>query len=189
MEKNRQDALNLLREFNKNESLVKHGLAVEAAMRAYARVHGENEEKWGMAGLLHDVDYEMFPSLDKHALEGYRILKERGFPEDVARAVMSHSDHTNTPRQTPMEKTLHAVDELSGFIIAVALVRPNKSLAEVDAQAVRKKMKDKAFARAVNRDEIVNGAEELGVNLDEHINLVARALEGVAADLGLAGKQ
>lgn len=188
MEKSRQDALNLLREYTKNENLVKHGIAVEAAMRAYARKNGENEEKWGMTGLLHDVDYEMFPSLDKHAREGYRILKERGFPEEIARAVLSHSDHTSTPRQTPMEKTLYAVDELSGFVIAVALVRPNKSLAEVDAQAVRKKLKDKAFARAVNRDEIIKGAEELGLDLDEHINFVARALEGAATELGLGGK-
>jgi predicted hydrolase (HD superfamily) len=156
-------------------------------MRAYARKLGEDEERWGIIGLIHDFDYEQYPSAEEHPWKGNQILKERGWPEDVCRAIMSHADYTNTPRQTPMEKALFACDELAGFITATALVKPNKSLAEVDAKSVRKKMKDKAFARSVNRDDIVNGAAELGVDLDEHIAFCIEAMKTIADDLGLAG--
>jgi putative nucleotidyltransferase with HDIG domain len=181
----RNDAWNLLCEFTEGEGLRKHGLAVEAAMRHFARKAGEDEELWGIVGMLHDFDFEQNPTLDAHAFVGARILRQRGWPEVIARAVESHGDHTGVPRQSAMEKTLFAVDELSGFVTAVALVKPNKSLDEVDSASVRKKMKDKAFARAVNREDIINGAAELGVDLDEHIRFVAGSLKPVAGDLGL----
>lgn len=184
---NRQEAWDLLCEFTKSEGLRKHGLAVEAAMRHFARKHGEDEEKWGVVGLLHDFDYEMHPTLDKHPAEGAKILRERGVPEEIVRAVLSHADHTGVERVSAMEKTLFAVDELSGFVTAVALVRPNKSVFEVEPSSVRKKMKDKAFARSVNRDDIVKGAEELGVELNAHIGEVIEALQSVADELGLRG--
>jgi len=184
---NRAEAWDLLCEYTKNESLRKHALAVEAAMRHYARKYGEDEEKWSVVGLLHDFDYEVHPTLDEHPQEGAKILRERGVPEEIIRAVLSHADHLGLSRDTLMEKTLYAVDELSGFVIAVALVRPSKSILDVEPKSVRKKMKDKAFARAVNRDDIVNGAESLGVDLGEHIGEVIEALKGVADELGLRG--
>ena len=184
---NREDAWELLCEYTKSEGLRKHALAVEAAMRHFARKHGEDEEKWGIVGLLHDFDYEIHPTLDQHPAEGAPILRERGYPEDVIRAILSHGDHLGLSRTTPMEKSLYAVDELTGFITAVALVRPNKSIFEVEPSSVRKKMKDKAFARSVNRDDIVKGAQELGVDLNEHISEVIEATKRVADELGLRG--
>ena len=160
-------------------------------MRACARkfVPGsvEQEDLWGVVGLVHDFDYEKWPSLEDHPYRGNEILKERGWPEVVTRAVMSHAEYTGVTRDTPMEKALFACDELAGFITAVALIKPTKSLAEVDTKSVRKRMKDKAFARKVNRDDIVNGAAELGVDLDEHIALCIEALKGIAVELGLDG--
>jgi putative nucleotidyltransferase with HDIG domain len=175
----------LLREYTKNENLIKHMLAVEAAMRAYARKYGEDEEKWGITGLLHDFDYERWPSLEDHPLRGTEILTERGYPDDVIYAIKAHNTLLGLPRNSLMAKTLFAVDELTGFITAVALVRPSKSLAEVEVKSVRKRMKDKAFARAVKREDILQGAEELGVDLDEHIEFVIKAMQGIAPELGL----
>jgi putative nucleotidyltransferase with HDIG domain len=183
----RQAAWDLLGEYTKSEGLRKHALAVEAAMRHFARKYGEDEEKWGIVGLLHDFDYEIHPTLDKHPAEGAPILRERGYPEDVVRAILSHGEHLGLTRESPMEKVLFAVDELTGFVTAVALVRPNKSILEVEPRSVRKKMKDKAFARSVNRDDIVKGAEELGVDLSEHIAEVIEAMKSVADELGLRG--
>jgi putative nucleotidyltransferase with HDIG domain len=183
----RIDAWDLLCEFTQSEGLRKHGLAVEAVMRHFARKAGEDEDVWAFAGMLHDFDFEQNPTLETHAFAGARILRERGWPEAIARAVESHGDHTGVQRLSPMEKTLFAVDELSGFVTAVALVKPNKSIFEVDVPSVRKKMKDKAFARAVSRDDIVNGAAQLGVDLDAHIAEVIEAVRGAAAALGLAG--
>jgi putative nucleotidyltransferase with HDIG domain len=183
----RDEAWELLCEYTKSDSLRKHGLAVEAAMRHYARKYGDGEEKWAVVGLLHDFDYEIHPTLDKHPQEGAKILSERGVPEEIIRAALSHAEHLNLSRDSMMEKTLFAVDELSGFVIAVALVRPSKSILEVEPSSVRKKMKDKAFARAVNREDIVKGAEEMGVDLNEHIAEVVEALKGIADELGLRG--
>jgi putative nucleotidyltransferase with HDIG domain len=183
----RQAAWDLLCEYTKSEGLRKHALAVEAAMRHFARKYGEDEEKWGIVGLLHDFDYEIHPTLDKHPAEGAPILRERGYPEDMVRAVLSHGEHLGLARESAMEKVLFAVDELTGFVTAVALVRPSKSILEVEPRSVRKKMKDKAFARSVNRDDIVKGAEELGVELNEHIAEVIEAMKGVADELGLRG--
>ncbi len=177
----------LLTEFTQSESLRKHALAVEACMRAYARRFSADEELWGEVGLLHDFDYEKYPSAQEHPYKGNEILKERGYPEEICRAIMSHADYTGVSRETPMEKALFACDELAGFITATALVKPGKSLAEVGAKSVRKKMKDKAFARRVSRDDIVNGAKELGVDLDEHIAFCIEAMKGIATELGLAG--
>jgi len=182
---NREDAWALLCEYTKNPGLRKHGLAVEAAMRAYARKYGEDEEKWAIVGLLHDFDYEIHPTADKHPIEGSKILRERGYPEDVIYAVLCHADHLELERKSLMDKAIFAVDELTGLITAVALVKPSKSLAEVDAPSVRKKMKDKAFARSVNRDDIVKGAAALGVDLDEHIAFVIEAMKPAAGELGL----
>jgi putative nucleotidyltransferase with HDIG domain len=184
---NRESAWGLLTEFTRSENLRKHGLAVEACMRAYARKFGEDEETWGMAGLIHDFDYEKYPTLDQHVYQGSAILTERGWPADIRRAIMSHADYTGVTRESRLEKALFACDELAGFITAVALVKPGKSLAEVDARSVRKKMKDKAFARSVSRDDIVNGAQGLGVDLDEHIAFCIAAMQGIAGELGLAG--
>jgi putative nucleotidyltransferase with HDIG domain len=187
----RESAWGLLTEFTQSESLRKHALAVETCMRACARRYGngstEDENLWGVVGLIHDFDYEKYPSLDDHPYKGNEILKERGWPEVIARAVMSHAEYTGVTRDTPMEKALFACDELAGFITAVALIKPSKSLAEVDVKSVRKRMKDKAFARKVNRDDIVNGAAELGVDLDEHIAVCIEAMKGIAAKLGLDG--
>jgi len=187
----RESARCLLTEFTQSESLRKHALAVEACMRAYARkyVPGSTQEEnlWGVVGLLHDFDYEKYPNLDDHPYKGNEILKERGYPEEIRKAIMSHADYTGVTRDTPMEKALFACDELAGFITAVALIKPGKSLAEVDVKSVRKRMKDKAFARKVNRDDIVNGAAELGVDLEEHIAFCIEAMRGIAGELGLDG--
>ena len=188
----RSDTLSLMHEYTASESLRKHMLAVEGAMRAYARKFGEDEERWGTTGLIHDFDYERFPNnahspTDEHPAEGVRILRGKGYPEDILEAILGHAQYCNTPRQSQMAKTLFAVDELTGLITATALVRPSKSVHEVDAKSVRKKMKDKAFARGVNRDDVINGAAELGVDLDEHITFVIDAMKERAADLGLSG--
>jgi putative nucleotidyltransferase with HDIG domain len=186
----RETAWGLLSEFTQSESLRKHALSVEACMRAYARklaAGSAEEELWGVVGLLHDFDYDKYPSLDDHPYKGNEILKERGYPEEIRKAIMSHAEYTGVTRDTPMEKALFACDELAGFITAVALIKPGKSLAEVDAKSVRKRMKDKAFARKVNRDDIVNGAAELGVDLEEHITFCIEALKPIANQLGLGG--
>jgi putative nucleotidyltransferase with HDIG domain len=183
----RGQAWGLLCEYTQSESLRKHMLAVEACMRAYARKFGEDENKWGITGLLHDFDYEKYPTPAEHPFVGNKILEERGYPEDVRRAILSHADYSGVKRESRMEKALYACDEVSGFITASALVKPNKSLAEVEAKSVRKKMKDKAFARSVNRDDIINGAADLGVDLEEHIAFCIEAMKGIAGELGLAG--
>jgi len=191
----RDTAWCLLTEFTQSESLRKHALAVEACMRACSRKFGEgqgdvgpsDEDLWGIVGLIHDFDYERWPSLDDHPYKGNEILKQRGWPEVITRAVMSHAEYSGVPRETPMEKALFACDELAGFITAVALIKPSKSLAEVDVKSVRKRMKDKAFARKVNRDDIINGAAALGVDLDQHILLCIEAMKGIASELGLDG--
>ena len=185
--KTRTEAWELLTEFTQSESLRKHALAVEACMRACARKFSEDEELWGLVGLLHDFDYDRYPSLEDHPYKGNEILKERGYPEEVRRAIMSHADYTGVTRDSQMEKALFACDELAGFITAVALVKPGKSLVEVDVKSVRKKMKDKAFARSVSRGDIINGAAELGVDLEEHIACCINALKEIAATLGLDG--
>jgi len=184
----RERAWGLLTEFTQSESLRKHALAVEACMRAYARKMGGDENLWGVVGLLHDFDYEKWPSLDDHPYKGNEILKERGWPDEIRHAIMSHAEYTGVPRDTPMEKALFACDELAGFITACALVKPGKSLSEVEAKSVRKKMKDKAFARSVSRDDIVQGAADLGVDLEEHIAFCIEAMKGVAQALGLDGR-
>jgi len=183
----RQSAWCLLTEFTQSESLRKHALAVEACMRAYARKFSADEELWGVVGLLHDFDYEKYPSLEDHPYKGNEILKERGYAEEIRLAIMSHAEYTGVPRQTQMEKALFACDELAGFITACALVKPGKSLAEVEAKSVRKKMKDKAFARSVNRNDITSGATELGVDLEEHIAFCIDAMKAIAKELGLEG--
>jgi putative nucleotidyltransferase with HDIG domain len=188
----RADALAIVHEYTQSDSLRKHMLAVEAAMRAYAEKFGEDVERWGLAGLVHDFDYERCPNAaqsptEEHPAEGVRILRARGWPEDVLEAIMGHGNYTGVPRVTRMAKALFAVDELSGLVTATALVRPSRSVHEVDAKSVKKKMKDRAFARGVNRDDIVQGASELGVDLDEHIAFVVAALQREADALGLAG--
>jgi putative nucleotidyltransferase with HDIG domain len=177
----------LLTEFTQSESLRKHALAVEACMRAYARKFDANQELWGAVGLIHDFDYERYPSAQEHPYKGNEILKQRGYSNEIRRAIMSHAEYSGVPRETLMEKALFACDELAGFITACALVKPGKSLTEVEAKSVRKKMKDKAFARSVNRDDIVNGARDLGMDLEEHIAFCIEAMKGIAAELGLAG--
>ena len=186
----RAHALALVHEYTASESLRKHMLAVEAAMRAYARRFGEDEERWGLAGLLHDFDYERFPNADRradaeHPAEGVRILRAQGYPDDVCDAILGHATYTGVPRATPMARTLFAVDELTGLITATALVKPSRSLAEVDARSVRKRMKDRAFARGVSREDVVQGAAELGVDLDEHVAFVIAAMQTRAGELGL----
>lgn len=182
---NRETAWKVVEEHAKSDSLRKHLLAVEAAMRAYARKYGEDEEEWGIAGMVHDFDWEVCPTPESHPTYGADILRSRGFPEKIVRAVLSHGNHTGIRRETLMEKALFASDELSGFVTAVALVRPNKSLSDTSVSSVRRKMKDKAFARSINRDDIVQGAQELGVDLDEHIAFITEALKPVAHQLGL----
>jgi len=183
----RAEAWGLLTEFTQSESLRKHALAVEACMRSYARKLGGDEDLWGMTGLLHDFDYERWPSLDDHPYRGNEILGERGWPDAIRRAIMSHAEYSGVTRDSPMEKALFACDELAGFITACALVKPGKSLAEVEAKSVRRKMKDKAFARSVNRDDITNGAADLGLELEEHISFCIEAMKGIARELGLEG--
>jgi putative nucleotidyltransferase with HDIG domain len=180
-----EDALKLLFEYTESENLRKHAFAVESAMRAYARKFGEDEEKWAIVGLLHDFDYEKFPTPDQHPWVGSKILEERDYPEDIRKAILGHADYTGVPRDTLMAKVLYACDELCGFITAVALVRPNKKLEEVTVESVKKKLKDKAFARSVNREDIYKGAEELGIPLDEHIQFVIEAMKSIADKLGL----
>ena len=184
---NRQQAWDILCEYTKTEPLRKHALAVEAAMRAYARRYAGDEETWGIVGLLHDFDFEMHPNPEEHPAKGAEILRRRGVPEDIVYAVLCHADHLGLERRTPMDRAIYAVDELTGFVIAVALVRPNKSIGEVDVAAVCKKMKDKGFARAVNSEDITKGADQLGVALDEHIAFVIEALKPVAKELGIGG--
>jgi putative nucleotidyltransferase with HDIG domain len=188
----RTDTLALMHEYTASESLRKHMLAVEGAMRAYAQKFGEDEEHWGATGLIHDFDYERFPNnahspTEEHPSEGVRLLRSRGYPEDILQAILGHAQYTNTPRESKLAKTLFAVDELTGLITATALVRPTRSVHEVDARSVRKKMKDKAFARGVSREDVVNGANELGVDLDEHITFVVASMQARSADLGLSG--
>lgn len=183
----RESAWGLLTEFTQSESLRKHALAVEACMRAYARKTGGDEELWGVVGLLHDFDYEKYPSLEDHPYKGSEILKERGYSEEVRRAILSHAEYTGVARVSPMEKTLFACDELAGFITACALVKPGKSLAEVEAKSVRKKMKDKAFARSVHREDIVEGAADLNLDLEEHIVFCIEAMGAISSALGLDG--
>jgi putative nucleotidyltransferase with HDIG domain len=185
----RDAAWGLLCEYTQTDGLRKHGLAVETVMRHLARSYGEDEHTWGITGLLHDFDYERWPTVEGHPFEGNKILAERGYPDDVRTAIMGHADYTGVARGTLMAKVLFAVDELTGFVTAVALVRPNKSIFEVEPASVRKKMKDKAFARQVNRDDIVNGAEQLGVDLDGIIGEVIEALKSNADALGLRGSQ
>ncbi len=179
----RDQALEILTEYTKSESLLKHAYAVEAAMRAYAKKFGEDEELWGAVGLLHDFDYEMFP--DEHPMKGSEILKEKGIPEHIRIAILGHADFSGVPRETLMAKTLYAVDELTGFITAVTLVRPTKALSDVKFKSVKKKLKDKSFAAKVNREEITKGAEELGVDFQQHVEFVIQAMSGVADRLGL----
>jgi len=188
----RDNTLAIMHEYTASDSLRKHMLSVEAAMRAYAEKFGEDAERWGITGLIHDFDYERFPNdahspTEEHPAEGVRILRSHGFPEDILEAILGHAQYSGVPRQSMMAKTLFAVDELTGLITATALVRPSKSVMEVEAKSVRKKMKDKAFARGVNRDDVINGAADLGVDLDEHIAFVIRAMQGVAGEIGLAG--
>jgi predicted hydrolase (HD superfamily) len=181
----RPDAYELLCEHTQSESLRKHALAVEAAMRAYARRFNEDEDAWGIVGLLHDFDYERWPNAPDHPLKGSAILAQRGYPEPWRRAILGHAAYTGVPRDSLMAKALFAVDELCGFVSAVALVRPGRSLAEVDARAVRKKLKEKGFARTVNRDEIVQGPAELGIDFDEHVAFVIESMREIADRLGL----
>ncbi|HJU65794.1 MAG TPA: HD domain-containing protein [Gemmatimonadaceae bacterium] len=188
----RADALALMHEYTASDSLRKHMLAVEAAMRAYAERFGEDPDRWGLTGLMHDFDYERYPNAEHSPTEGHpafgvRLLRERGYPQDVLDAILGHATYSGVSRESLMARALFAVDELTGLITATALVRPNRSLHEVDARSVRKKMKDKAFARGVNRDDVLTGASELGVELDEHIEFVIGAMRREAAALGLAG--
>ena len=188
----RATALALMQEYTASESLRKHMLSVEAAMRAYAVSLGEDPERWGLAGLMHDFDYERYPNdahspTEEHPSHGVGVLRERGYPEDVLQAIMGHAGYTGVPRETAMAKTLFAVDELTGLITATALVKPSRSVHDVDARSVRKKMKDKAFARGVSREDVIRGAEELGVDLDTHIEFVIAAMRANAEAIGLQG--
>ncbi len=188
----RADALALVEEYTQSESLRKHMLSVETAMRAYAGHFGEDAERWGLTGLVHDFDYQRFPNAahsptEEHPAEGVRILRARGYPDDVLQAILGHATYSGVARETLMAKALFAVDELTGLITATALVRPSRSVSEVDARSVRKKMKDKAFARGVSREDVIQGAGELGVELDEHIAFVIAAMQRNAAALSLAG--
>jgi predicted hydrolase (HD superfamily) len=184
----REDAWELLCEYTKGDSLRRHALAVETAMRACAARYGgaaADAGDWGMTGLLHDFDYEMFPTAEEHPFKGSEIMRERGYPEHIRRAIMGHATYTGVPRDTPMAKALFATDELCGFLVACALVRPAKSLDDLEVKSVKKKLKDKAFARTVNRDDIHQGVAELGVDLDEHIRFVIDALRPVQEEIGL----
>jgi putative nucleotidyltransferase with HDIG domain len=181
----RSEAWNLLCEYTKNENLRKHALAVEACVRAYARKFGEDEEKWSVVGLIHDFDYEVYPNAPDHPLKGSEILKEKGVSEEIRRAILGHADYTGVPRDTLLAKVLFACDELAGFITACALVRPDR-IVTLEAKSVRKRMKDKAFARSVSREDIIKSAEELGVPLDEHISFCVQAMRDIADQLSLA---
>ena len=181
----REQALALLHEWIQNVNLRKHCYAVEACMRAYARQSGADEERWGLTGLIHDFDWERHPDLERHPMKGVEVLRAAGWPEDVCRAVLGHAVHSGVPRDTPMAKTLYACDEVSGFLVACALVTPGKTLEEVEVPSVRKKMKRADFARNVSRDDMVNGAAELGVDLDQHIAFCLEAMRGIRSELGL----
>ena len=178
-------ALEIMHEFVKNENLRRHMYAVSETMRQYAKRYGEDEEKWAVVGLLHDFDWEIHPNAEEHPVKGSEILKERGYSEEILRAILSHADYTGVTRDSLMEKTLFAVDELTGFITACALVQPSKKLADVKVESVRKKFKKKEFARQVNRDDMIKGAEGLGVDLNEHIAFVLNAMRGIEDKLGL----
>src|SRR5262245_14766032 len=183
----REQAWSLLCEFTKSESLRRHALAVEACVSAYARKLGEDETKWSVTALLHDFDYEMHPDAPDHPMKGEPILTERGVDQEIRRAILSHANYSGVPRVSPLEKTLFACDELAGFLTAVSYVKPTRSIHEVDLASVKKKLKDKAFARSVSRDDITNGAADLGVDLDVHIEFCIGAMRARAADLGLSG--
>jgi putative nucleotidyltransferase with HDIG domain len=183
----RQQAWDILCEFTKSEGLRKHALAVETCVAAYARKLGEDERKWSVVALLHDFDWEIHPRLPDHPIKGEPILAARGVDEEIRRAILSHASHTDVARVTQLEKTLFACDELAGFITAISYVKPHRSVFEVDVSSVKKKMKDKAFARSVNRQEIMEGAQELGVPLEEHIDFCVKAMQARAVELGLAG--
>jgi putative nucleotidyltransferase with HDIG domain len=184
---NRDQALEIVNEFIQNQNLVRHMLAVEAAMRFYAQKYGEDEELWAVTGLLHDFDWEIHPSLEEHPQAGEPLLRERNVPEVIIRAIQSHADHTGIPRESLMEKALFACDEITGLITAVALVRPSRSLMDLKVKSVKKKWKDKAFAAGANREEIAQGAEEFDIELWEHVANVIEAMRRVAPELGLAG--
>jgi putative nucleotidyltransferase with HDIG domain len=184
----RDQAWEIVCEFVKSESLRKHMLGVEACVAAYARKYGEDEEKWAVTALLHDFDWEIHPTLPDHPMKGEPILAARGVDQEIRRAILSHADFSGVPRVSRLEKALFACDELSGFLTACSYVKPTKSILDVEAKGVRKKMKDKAFARAVNRDDITRGAEEMGIDLDEHIEFCIRAMQAEASELGLVGE-
>lgn len=181
----RDKAYNLLCEYTKSESLIKHALAVEQAMRSYAKKFGEDENKWAIVGLLHDFDYEQYPTAKEHPYKGAEILKAKGYPDDVIKAILSHASYTNVARDTLMAKTLFAVDELSGFLLACTYVMPDKKIASLSVKSVKKKLKDKAFARSVSRDDILNSAADLGIDLDEHIEFLIASLNIIADKLGV----
>jgi putative nucleotidyltransferase with HDIG domain len=181
---NRQEALNIVEEYVSNENLIRHMLAVEAAMRFYAKMYNEDEQTWGMTGLLHDFDWEIHPTLEQHPQDGVPILKENDVPEEIIRAIQSHADHTGVPRQTRMEKALYACDEITGLIVAVALVRPSRSLDDLKVKSVKKKWRDRAFAAGANREEIAQAAEEFGVELWEHVGNVIQAMRNIGPELG-----
>src|SRR5258706_201856 len=183
----REQAWEILCEFTKSEGLLKHALGVEACVTAYARKLGEDEQKWSVTALLHDFDWEIHPNLPDHPTKGEPILAERGVSDEIRRAILSHADFTGVPRVSPLEKTLFACDELAGFLTACSYVKPGRSIHEVETPSVKKKLKDKAFARAVNRDDIIKGAAEMGVDLDQHITFCIEAMKARAAELGLAG--
>lgn len=183
----RSKAFEIVREYVKNQNLINHMLSVEAAMRYYAERLGEDVELWGVTGLLHDFDWEIHPTLDEHPTAGAPILRERGVPEVIVRAILSHADHTGVPRESLMEKALFANDEITGLITAVALVRPSRSLYDLEPSSVKKKWKDKAFAAGANREEIAKSAEEFGVDLWEHVGIVIQAMRRIAPEIGLAG--
>ena len=183
----RDQAWTLLTEYTSGDRLLKHALSVEAAVRGYAREAGEDEEVWGIVGLLHDFDYERWPDLDDHPFRGSEILRARGYPESVVRAILSHADHAGVDREIPLEHTLFACDEMSGFVTAATLVRPSKSILDLETRSVRKRMKDKAFARAVSREDLRRGAEEIGRTLDDHITHVIRFMRAEAEEIGLKG--
>jgi putative nucleotidyltransferase with HDIG domain len=187
MSLSRADAWALLTEYTQGESLRKHMLAVEAAVRGYARQFGEDEEDWGVVALLHDFDYERYPDQENHPYRGVEVLKAKGYPEWVTRAILSHADYSGVSRESRLEKTLYACDEMSGIVTAASLVRPSKSIMDLEASSVIKRMKDKAFARAVNRDDLKRGAEELGIPLDQHISNVIAFMRVQADALGLRG--
>ena len=183
----RDDAWQLLTEWTQSDSLRKHALAVEAAVRGYARLFGEDEEGWGIVALLHDFDYERYPTVDQHPFRGCEELQRRGYPEWVTRAILSHAEYSGVPRESQLEKTLFACDEMAGFVTAASLVRPSRSVLDLEASSVLKRMKDKAFARAVSRDDLRKGAEELGLPLQEHVGNVIRFMREQADALGLRG--